>query len=34
VPPGQPRVCRVERCDYQPEKGWFETVKMEMLVLG
>lgn len=33
-PPGQPRSCRLERCDYQPEKGWFETVKMETLELG
>ena len=24
VPVGQPRRCRVERCDYQAEKGWFE----------
>jgi len=34
LPPGQPRSCRVERCDYQPEKGWFEPVKMEVLGLG
>lgn len=31
---GQPRQCRVERCDYQPEKGWFETVKSDLLGLG
>jgi 3',5'-cyclic AMP phosphodiesterase CpdA len=34
VPTGQPRSCRVERCDYQPEKGWFETVKSDWLGLG
>lgn len=34
VPPGQPRQCRVERCDYQAEKGWFETVKSDLLGLG
>ena len=34
VPPGRPRKCRVERCDYQAEKGWFETVKSDWLELG
>lgn len=34
APTGQPRACRVERCDYQPEKGWFETVKSDWLELG
>lgn len=34
APAGQPRTCRVERCDYQSEKGWFETAKMETLGLG
>jgi hypothetical protein len=34
VPPGRPRKCRVERCDYQAEQGWFETVKSDWLELG
>jgi 3',5'-cyclic AMP phosphodiesterase CpdA len=34
VPAGQPRSCAVERCDYQPKTGWFETAKMERLALG
>jgi 3',5'-cyclic AMP phosphodiesterase CpdA len=31
---GQPRRCRVERCDYSAEKGWFETATDEELGLG
>jgi hypothetical protein len=34
VPLGQPRTCRFERCDYQTEKGWFETARSEVLALG
>lgn len=34
VSPGQQRRCRLERCDYQPEKGWFETVQSDWLGLG
>ncbi len=34
VPPGQPRTCTVERCDYQPKTGWFETAKMDGLALA
>jgi len=34
APPGQPRECRVERCDYRPDKGWFETAETLRLALG
>ena len=34
APRGQPRRCRVERCDYSAEKGWFETATDEVLRLG
>jgi 3',5'-cyclic AMP phosphodiesterase CpdA len=34
TPPGQPRSCRVERCDYRAEKGWFEMATDEVLGLG
>jgi 3',5'-cyclic AMP phosphodiesterase CpdA len=34
VPLGKPRACVVERCDYQPRTGWFETARMEKLGLG
>jgi 3',5'-cyclic AMP phosphodiesterase CpdA len=29
-----PRVCVVERCDYRPERGWFETAERKTLALG
>lgn len=34
APQGQSRACVVERCDYQPGTGWFETARMEKLGLG
>lgn len=33
APPGEPRSCRVERCDYQPGTGAFETAVEEVLGL-
>ena len=32
--PGQRRRCVVERCDYRPETGWFETAEVQTLGLG
>lgn len=34
IPLGQPRQCRVERCDYRADKGWFEMATDEVLGLG
>ncbi|HWI81546.1 metallophosphoesterase [Ramlibacter sp.] len=34
VPPGEPRHCLVERCDYRPEAGWFETAERQTLALA
>jgi 3',5'-cyclic AMP phosphodiesterase CpdA len=34
LPQGQPRTCRVERCDYRADKGWFETETDQVLELG
>jgi 3',5'-cyclic AMP phosphodiesterase CpdA len=34
LPPGQPRVCRVERCDYHRQRGAFETAQVTELLLG
>jgi len=31
---GQARVCRVERCDYLPEHGWFGTAGIQDLALA
>jgi 3',5'-cyclic AMP phosphodiesterase CpdA len=31
---GEPRVCEVERCDYQPAVGRFETAERQQLALG
>lgn len=31
---GDERECLVERCDYRPETGWFETVEHKTLGLG
>ncbi len=31
---GEPRVCVVERCDYHPDRGWFETSERTTLTLG
>jgi hypothetical protein len=30
---GQPRSCRVERCDYSAGEGWFATVETRTLML-
>jgi 3',5'-cyclic AMP phosphodiesterase CpdA len=32
--PGQPRSCRVERCDYHPQAGAFETAQVSEVPLG
>jgi 3',5'-cyclic AMP phosphodiesterase CpdA len=34
VPPGAPRTCQVERCDYKPDEGWFGTAQRDILLLG
>lgn len=34
LPVGEPRQCLVERCDYRPETGWFETATRDELGLG
>lgn len=34
APPGQPRKCQVERCDYSTAEGWFATAEIRTLVLG
>jgi hypothetical protein len=31
---GQERQCVVERCDYRPDRGWFETAERRTLLLG
>ncbi len=31
---GEPRHCVVERCDYRPAAGWFETAETKPLALG
>ena len=31
---GEPRQCVVERCDYRPQAGWFETADLQTLGLG
>lgn len=31
---GAPRRCTVERCDYRPQTGWFETAEVQTLALG
>jgi 3',5'-cyclic AMP phosphodiesterase CpdA len=32
--PGQPRICQIERCDYQPRDGRFGTAEIATLTLG
>jgi hypothetical protein len=32
--PGAPRICRVERCDYDGDLGTFQTAAMDELRLG
>jgi hypothetical protein len=31
---GESRRCVVERCDYRPEAGWFETAELQTLKLA
>jgi 3',5'-cyclic AMP phosphodiesterase CpdA len=34
TPPGQPRKCQIERCDYSTAEGWFATAEIRTLALG
>lgn len=31
---GEQRSCRIERCDYNPDEGWFATAQLQTLLLG